>query len=272
MATRQRSPATAAAPTTAAAAPATTPVTAAPLTAAAPVTAAPAPVTTTPATAARPGSSQPRAASAARFSLGATSTTGTRRRVAVGRRFATQSPRPVPTRTPANESKAFFEEEYKQKCEAARAALGPSTGLQTLSRDDMKKTGRSGWGQKPDTKLSSGWLEELKKSSQTGKKGSESLDATATVRVVSVDDQKCTLTDGDTEMSFELTTLGAVERRTIAYAFLRRNLPFKCLRAIMADATVPFHAARATSSTSRACASGRGRWYSSSASRSWKVN
>ena len=94
----------------------------------------------------------------------------------------------------------------------------------------MKKTGRSGWGQKPDTKLSSGWLEELKKSSQTGKKGSESLDATATVRVVSVDDQKCTLTDGDTEMSFELTTLGAVERRTIAYAFLRRNLPSKCLR------------------------------------------
>ena len=251
MATRQRSPATAAAP----------------------VTAAPAPVTTTPATAARPGSSQPRAASAARFSLGAsTSTTGTRRRVAVGRRFATQSPRPVPTRTPANESKAFFEEEYKQKSEAARAALGPSTGPQTLTRDDMKKPGQSGWGQKPDTKLSSGWLEELKKSSQTGKKGSESLDATATVRVVSVDDQKCTLTDGDTEMSFELTTLGAVERRTVAYAFLRRNLPSKCLRAIMFDATVPFHAARATSSTSRACASDRGRWYSSSASRSWKVN
>ena len=253
MATRQRSPATAAAP----------------------ATATPAPVTTTPATAARPGSSQPRAASAARFSLGAsTSTTGTRRRVAVGRRFAAQSPRPVPTRTPANESKAFFEEEYKQKCEAARAALGPSTGPQTLTQDDMKKTGRSGWGQKPDTKLSSGWLEELKKSSQSigGGKNSESLDATATVRVVSVDDQKCTLTDGDTEMSFELTTLGAVERRTIAYAFLRRNLPFKCLRAIMADATVPFHAARATSSTSRACASGRGRWYSSSASRSWKVN
>ena len=250
MATRQRSPATAAAP----------------------VTAAPAPVTTTPATAARPGSSQPRAASAARFSLGAsTSTHGTRRRVAVGRRFAAQSPRPVPTRTPANESKAFFEEEYKQKCEAARAALGPSTGLQTLSRDDMKKTGRSGWGQKPDTKLSSGWLEELKKSSQSIKKSSQ-LDATATVRVVSVDDQKCTLTDGDTEMSFELTTLGAVERRTVAYAFLRRNLPSKCLRAIMFDATVPFHAARATSSTSRACASDRGRWYSSSASRSWKVN
>ena len=131
----------------------------------------------------------------------------------------------------------------------------------------MKKTGRSGWGQKPDTKLSSGWLEELKKSSQSIKKSSQ-LDATATVRVVSVDDQKCTLTDGDTEMSFELTTLGAVERRTVAYAFLRRNLPSKCLRAIMADATVPFHAARATSSTSRACASGRGRWYSSSASRS----
>ena len=207
MATRQRSPATAAVH----------------------ATAAPAPVTTTPATAARPGSSQPRAASAARFSLGATSTTGTRRRVAVGRRFAAQSPRPVPTRTPANESKAFFEEEYKQKCEAARAALGPSTGLQTLSRDDMKKTGRSGWGQKPDTKLSSGWLEELKKSSQSIKKSSQ-LDATATVRVVSVDDQKCTLTDGDTEMSFELTTLGAVERRTVAYAFLRRNLPSKCLR------------------------------------------
>ena len=208
MATRQRSPATAAAP----------------------ATAAPAPVTTTPATAARPGSSQPRAASAARFSLGAsTSTTGTRRRVAVGRRFAAQSPRPVPTRTPANESKAFFEEEYKQKCEAARAALGPSTGPQPLTQDDMKKTGRSGWGQKPDTKLSSGWLEELKKSSQSIKKSSQ-LDATATVRVVSVDDQKCTLTDGDTEMSFELTTLGAVERRTVAYAFLRRNLPSKCLR------------------------------------------
>ena len=138
----------------------------------------------------------------------------------------------------------------------------------------MKKTGQSGWGQKPDTKLSSGWLEELKKSSQSigGGKNSESLDATATVRVVSVDDQKCTLTDGDTEMSFELTTLGAVERRTVAYAFLRPNLPSKCLRAIMVDATVPFHAARATSSTSRACASGRGRWYSSSASRSWKVN
>jgi len=68
----------------------------------------------------------------------------------------------------------------------------------------MKKTGRSGWGQKPDTKLSSGWLEELKKSSQSIKKSSQ-LDATATVRVVSVDDQKCTLTDGDTEMSFELT-------------------------------------------------------------------
>ena len=229
MATTQRSPAPAAAAATAA--PATTPVTAvAPLTAAAPVTAAPAPVTTTPATAARPGSSQPRAASAARFSLGAsTSTTGTRRRVAVGRRFAAQSPRPVPTRTPANESKAFFEEEYKQKCEAARAALGPSTGPQTLTRDDMKKPGQSGWGQKPDTKLSSGWLEELKKSSQSIKKSSQ-LDATATVRVVSVDDQKCTLTDGDTEMSFELTTLGAVERRTIAYAFLRRNLPSKCLR------------------------------------------